>query len=126
MAKKKSTNVGTFKYIADAPANPTLLDFPSDEFGLCRELRKTMTKLSGRLCGDQKKLRVAEQNLALLIGHMYNRYREQGGTLPAAVQESSANKQTYTAPEQPEAASGDTAAESTEATESTEQTAEVK
>lgn len=82
MAKKKSTNVGMFQYVADAPSNPTLLDFPPDEFGLCRELRKAMTRMAGRLCGDQKKLRVAERNLSLLIGHMYSRYAEQGGKLP--------------------------------------------
>lgn len=119
MAKKKSINVGMFQYVTDAPSNPTMLDFPSDEFGLCRELRKAMTRMSSRLCGDQKKLRVAERNLALLIGHMYNRYAEQGGVLPTATPEP-AVKQTYAAPNpEPE-----TAAESTEST--AEQPAEGK
>lgn len=84
MAAKKQTVKSTnmFQYEAGAPANSTLLDFPADEYGLCVELRKAMIKLASRLHGDQHKLRVAERNLALLIGHMYSRYAEQGGKMP--------------------------------------------
>lgn len=84
MAAKKRTAevVNMLQYEAGAPANPTLLDFPADEYGLCVELRKAMVKLAGRLHGDQNKLRTVERNLSLLIGHMYSRYAEQGGKLP--------------------------------------------
>lgn len=83
MAAKKQAakTVNMFQYEAGAPANPTMLDFPADEYGLCVELRKAMVKLAGRLHGDQNKLRTAERNLSLLIGHMYSRYAEQGGKL---------------------------------------------
>lgn len=86
MAAKKQVAkaANMFQYDAGAPANSTLLDFPADEYGLCVELRKAMIKLSSRLRGDQNKLRIVERNLALLIGHMYSRYSEQGGKLPGA------------------------------------------
>lgn len=100
MAAKRQTakTVNMFQYEVGAPANSTLLDFPADEYGLCVELRKAMIKLASRLHGDQHKLRVAERNLALLIGHMYSRYAEQGGVLPVAA-EPAPNKQTYAAPQ---------------------------
>lgn len=92
MAAKKQAakSVKMFQYDAGAPANPTMLDFPADEYGLCVELRKAMVKLAGRLHGDQNKLRTAERNLSLLIGHMYSRYAEQGGKLPAATEPAAA------------------------------------
>ena len=90
-AKKQAAKaVNMFQYEAGAPANPTMLDFPADEYGLCVELRKAMVKLAGRLHGDQNKLRTAERNLSLLIGHMYSRYIEQGGELPVAATEPAA------------------------------------
>lgn len=79
MAKAKTKAVGMFEYDSSAPANPTMLNYPSDPYGLCSELRKCMTKTVGRLRGDSKKLAILERNLALLIGHMYNRFAEQGG-----------------------------------------------
>lgn len=83
---KTKTAAGTFQYDTTAPANPTMLNYPADPYGLCSELRKSMTKMVGRLRGDQKKLAIAERNLALLIGHMYSRYAEQGGVLPSKEQ----------------------------------------
>lgn len=103
--KAKTKTAGVFQYDSSAPANPTLLNYPADPYGLCSELRKCMTKTVGRLCGDSKKLTILERNLALLIGHMYNRFAEQGGTR-AVVKEPAAQEAapgetpdaTYTAP----------------------------
>lgn len=75
----KSTKASTFQYDSTAPANPSMLNYPVDTYGLCVELRKAFTKMVGRLHGDANKLATAERNLALLIGHMYNRFAEQGG-----------------------------------------------
>lgn len=84
--KTKARAAGTFQYDSSAPANPTLLNYPADPYGLCSELRKSMTKMVGRLHGDSKKLAIAERNLALLIGHMYSRFAEQGGVLPSSTE----------------------------------------
>lgn len=120
-AKKQAAKaVNVFQYEAEAPANPTLLDFPADEYGLCVELRKAMVKLAGRLHGDQNKLRTAERNLSLLIGHMYSRYVEQGGELPSAVPTQAPTQQTYAAPK----AESDAPTSGTEP--ATEQPTEVK
>lgn len=125
MAAKKQTAkaVNMLQYEAGAPANPTLLDFPADEYGLCVELRKAMVKLAGRLHGDPNKLHTAERNLSLLIGHMYSRYAEQGGKLSNAVPTPAPAQQTCTAHN----TESEAQAPVTEpAAESTEHTAEAK
>lgn len=125
MAAKKQTAkaVNMLQYEAGAPANPTLLDFPADEYGLCVELRKAMVKLAGRLHGDPNKLHTVERNLSLLIGHMYSRYAEQGGKLSSATSTPAPAQQTYTAPN----TESEAQAPVTEpAAESTEQTTEAK
>lgn len=88
---KTKATVGMFQYDSTAPSNPTMLNYPADPYGLCSELRKSMTKMVGRLHGDPKKLAIAERNLALLIGHMYSRFVEQGGVLTSAVQLATTN-----------------------------------
>lgn len=123
-AKKQAAKaVNMLQYETGAPTNPTLLDFPADEYGLCVELRKAMVKLAGRLHGDQNKLRIVERNLSLLIGHMYSRYAEQGGKLSSAAPTQAPAQQTYTAPNtEPEAQAPVTEP----ANESTEQPTEAK
>lgn len=83
MSTKK---VAALQYVPDAPANSALIGnmLPTDEYGLCSDLRKCMVRLASRLHGNPKKLKAVEDNLAVLIGHLYAKFNEQCAANTAA------------------------------------------
>lgn len=50
--------------------NPALLSFPTDRFGLTREVRKALLTASSRVLGDPVKKALMDETLTILIKHM--------------------------------------------------------
>lgn len=57
-------------------ANSALLEFPTDQYGITRELRRTMIDIGSRLNGDIEKLELVVVTLDLLQKHLQARYDE--------------------------------------------------
>lgn len=54
--------------------NPAMLGFPTDKFGLTKDLKKAVIAIATRLCGDPEKLETYKETLDLLNKHVLARY----------------------------------------------------
>ena len=72
MAKKEP-----FTVIPCKTTNPTMLDFPTDAYGVCSGLRKEFITMTSKIGGHSDKYAVAVETLGMLIGFMQVRHAEE-------------------------------------------------
>ena len=64
------------KRIATEPsANAALLTFPTDRWGITKDLKKAMTHLASRIAGDQNKKDLTDEVLKILVLHMNAKFK---------------------------------------------------
>lgn len=56
-------------------ANPALLSFPTDKWGLTKDLKRAMTQLGSRVAGDPSKKALADAVLKILTDHLELKYK---------------------------------------------------
>lgn len=57
--------------------NPTTLSFPTDVYGMTKDLRKDMLTISSRIKGDEAKLQLLKDTLSLCMKHVMARFAEE-------------------------------------------------
>lgn len=67
---KKPTRANTQR----VSANPALLPFPADRWGVSRDIRRAMISTSSRIAGDTNKYELVKEVLEILIKHMEAKY----------------------------------------------------
>lgn len=66
IATKKRDRVKEY----EADANPALLTFPTDRFGITKDVKLAITRAASRIGGDEKKLDLFKKTLRILIEHL--------------------------------------------------------
>lgn len=54
----------------EASANPALLQFPTDRWGITKDLKKAMIHLASRIAGDDSKKALTDEVLKILVVHL--------------------------------------------------------
>ena len=81
-------------------ANPALIVYPTDVWGMTTDLKAAVKFLAARVCGCPEKYKVVQDTLTIALEHMRVRYEEDKARLEADVAE---QKEDENAPKEPEA-----------------------
>lgn len=73
MADNQQTKVQPIK----APANPTQIEWPQDQYGITSELKKVGVRAIARVNGHPDKALVMDRVLKTLLAHLKARYPDQ-------------------------------------------------
>lgn len=57
-------------------SNPALLTFPTDRFGITKDIKKAMVTTASRIAGDANKKELVEEVLAILVEHMNIKFEQ--------------------------------------------------
>ena len=57
--------------------NPALLQFPTDPYGITKDLKKAMLTIASRLKGDDEKMKTVKDTMAILVNHMLARQADE-------------------------------------------------
>lgn len=60
--------------VQGAAHNPAALEFPTDKWGLTRDVKMSMIQMSARVCGSEEKYKLAMETLGILTQYLTDRY----------------------------------------------------
>ena len=60
--------------VQGAAHNPAALEFPTDKWGLTRDVKMSMIQMSARVCGSDEKYKLAMETLGILTQYLTDRY----------------------------------------------------
>lgn len=65
------------KRVTRAPgANPALLDFPTDRWGITKDIKTAITRAASRIAGDEGKKALVDEVLRILVLHLNAKYKQ--------------------------------------------------
>lgn len=67
---KGETQKAKRKQITAVGTNAALIAFPTDKWGVTKDLKKTIISLASRVAGDVEKKKLVDETLALLVEHL--------------------------------------------------------